>query len=500
MPSAFSCYDNYDGLGLAELVKKKQVKPRELIEEAINRIEKLNPQINAVVHKMYDSALKTAEGDLPDGPFKGVPFFLKDLMAFCKGEPMTNGSRFFKDFAPDFDSELVARYRKAGIIIVGKTNTPEFGLAFITEPELHGPTINPWNLARTPGGSSGGSAAAVASRIVPMAHGGDGGGSIRIPSSCCGVFGFKPTRGRNPLGPYYGDCWRGFVSEHVITRSVRDSAAMLDATCGPDVGAPYWCEPPKDYFINEVEKEPEPLRIAWTAKPFFSDSVEPDCVTGLEETRQLCGELGHEVEEALPKLDYMPIAQAFVTVVCSETKAMIEQAEKDLGRKASYKDFEDETLVCALLGRQCRGSDLSKALNLIQTAGREIGRFFEKHDILLTPTAAAPPLPLGFSVTTGFQRVAMKVLTRLNAGGMINLFGGIQTFAEQAFVFAAYTPLFNATGQPAMSVPLYWNDEGLPIGMQFAGRYGDEATLFRLAAQLEKARPWAGKVPPVCNT
>ncbi|MBN1177472.1 MAG: amidase [Dehalococcoidales bacterium] len=500
MTSGYPYYDKYDGLGLAELVKKNQVKPTELVEEAISRIEKLNPQLNAVVHKMYDSALKTAGGDLPDGPFKGVPFLLKDLMAFCKDEPMTNGSRFFKNFVPDFDSELVSRYRKAGIIIVGKTNTPEFGLAFVTEPELHGPARNPWDLTRTTGGSSGGSAASVAARIVPMAHGGDGGGSIRIPSSCCGVFGLKPTRGRNPLGPYYGDAWRGFVSEHIITRSVRDSAAMLYATCGPDTGAPYWCEPPESTFLSKVEQEPEPLRIAYTAKPFFSDSVDADCVKGLEETVKLCGELGHEAEEAAPGLDYIPIAQAFVTVVCSETRAMIEQAERDLNRKASYGDFETETWICALLGRQCRASDLSKALNLIQTAGREIGRFFENYDVLLTPATAAPPLPLGFSVTTGFQSVAMKVLARLNAGGMINMLGGIPAFAEQAFVFAPYTPLFNATGQPAMSVPLYWNDDGLPIGMQFAGRYGDETTLFRLAAQLEKARPWADRIPPVCTT
>jgi amidase len=227
--------------------------------------------------------------------------------------------------------------------------------------------------------------------------------------------------------------------------------------------------------------------------------VDADCVIGLEEAVKLCESLGHDVEEAAPALDYMSVAQAFVTVVCSETRAAIEQAERELHRKASYGDFETETWVCALLGKQCRASDLSGALNLIQTAGREIGRFFERYDILLTPATASPPLPLGFSVTTGFQRVAMKVLARVKAGGLINLFGGIPTFAKQAFVFAPYTPLFNATGQPAMSVPLYWNADGLPIGMQFAGRYGDEATLFRLAAQLEKARPWADRVPPVCT-
>jgi len=496
--SGFGDYDKYDGLGLAELVKDKQVKPAELVEEAISRIERLNPQLNAVIHKMYEQARKTVESDLPDGPFRGVPFLLKDLMAFYKGEPLTNSCRFFRDFVPDFDSELVSRYKNAGVVFIGKTNTPEFGMAFVTEPELHGAAHNPWDLTRTTGGSSGGSAASVAAYIVPMAHGNDGGGSIRIPSSCCGVFGLKPTRGRNPLGPYYGDAWRGFVSEHIITRSIRDSAAMLDATCGPDIGAPYWCEPPVNTFLSEVDKDPGKLRIAFTATPFFSDTVDADCVTGLEATVKLCEELGHDVVEAMPVLDYKSIARAFVTVVCSETRATIEQAALELNCKATYKDFENETWIAALLGKQCRASELSKALNLIQTAGREIGRFFENHDILLTPATAAPPLPLGSSTVTGFQRIALKTMTRLNAGGLINLLGGIPAFAEQAFVFASYTPLFNATGQPAMSVPLYWNDEGLPIGMQFVGRYGDEATLFRLAGQLEKAKPWADRIPPIC--
>ncbi len=498
MATGFNDYAKYDGLGLAELVRKKQVKPIELIEEAINRVEKLNPQLNAVVHKMYEQAREAANGDLPEGPFTGVPFLLKDLMAFYKGEPLTNSSRFFRDFVPDFDSELVSRHKDAGLIVVGKTNTPEFGMAFVTEPKLHGAAYNPWNLTRTTGGSSGGSAAAVAARIVPIAHGSDGGGSIRIPASCCGVFGLKPTRGRNPLGPYYGDAWRGFGCEHVITRSVRDSAAMLDATAGPDTGAPYSTAPPSRSFLSEVGIPPGELRIAFTQEPFFSDTVHSDCIKGLEATVKLCHELGHEVEEAFPQLDYKSISQAFVTIVCSETRAAIEQAESELNKKASYKDFENETWVAGLLGKKCRGSDLSKALNLVQTAGREIGRFFEKYDIILTPTNSTPPVPIGTTITTGAQRFAMKVLGRLNAGGLINLFGGIPAFAEQAFVFAAYTPLFNTSGQPAMSVPLYWNDKELPIGMQFAGRYGDEATLFRLAGQLEEARPWADRLPPVC--
>lgn len=498
MVSGFTDYDKYDGLGLAELVRRREVKPGELVEEAISRIERHNPQLNAVIHKMYEQARKAADGDLPDGPFKGVPFLLKDLTAFYAGVPLTCGSRFLKDFVPDHDSELVKRYKAAGVIVIGKTNLPELGLALVTEPELFGPSCNPWDLARTTGGSSGGSAAAVAARMVPLAHGNDGGGSIRIPSSCCGVFGLKLTRGRNPVGPDFGDLWRGFACEHVLTRSVRDSAAMLDATAGPDTGAPYYAAPPERTFLGEVGTDPGKLRIAFTSTPFLGDAVDEDCIRALEATVKLCQELGHEVVEAAPPIDGRAFFRAFVTVVCGETRATIEEAEMLLGRKASSRDFEPSTWVCALLGRQFRASDLSRAINLIQRTARQIGQFFEKYHVLLTPTLAMPPVVTGTFQVKGFQAVAMKLLGRLNAGALVNTFAGIDTLAEQAFVFTPFTPLFNATGQPAMSVPLNWNDEGLPIGMQFAGRYGDEATLFRLAGQLEKARPWADHLPPIC--
>jgi amidase len=498
--SGLSDYDKYDGLGLAGLVRQREVKPGELVEAAISRIERYNPRVNAVIHKMYEQARKAADGDLPDGPFKGVPFLLKDLTAFYAGVPMTCGSRFFKDFIPDHDSELVKRYKTAGVIIIGKTNLPELGLALVTEPELFGPSCNPWDLTRTTGGSSGGSAAAVAARMVPLAHGNDGGGSIRIPSSCCGVFGLKPTRGRNPVGPDFGDLWRGFACEHVLTRSVRDSAAMLDATAGADVGAPYWAAPPERSFLSEVGTEPGKLSIAVTSEPFLGSAIDGDCLKGLEATAELCQELGHEVIEAAPPVDGRDFFRAYVTVVCSETRALIEEAEMLLGRKASSKDFESSTWVCTLLGRQFRASEFSKALNLIQRTARQIGQFFEKYDVLLTPTLAMPPVVTGTFQIKGFQAVAMKLLGRLNAGAFINALAGIDTLAEQSFEFTPFTPLFNATGQPAMSVPLYWNDAGLPIGMQFVGRYGGEATLFRLAGQLEKAKPWADRIPPVCTS
>lgn len=496
--TGFGDYDKYDGLGLAELVRHKKVKPLELVEEAITRIEKLNPQLNAVVHKMYEQARETAQGDLPHGPFRGVPFLLKDLVMFYAGVPLTNGSRFFKDFIPDHDSELVKRLKAAGVVIIGKTNTPEFGLAFVTEPELFGPANNPWDLTRTTGGSSGGSAAAVAARIVPMAHASDGGGSIRVPSSCCGVFGIKPTRARTPAGPDFGDLWRGFACEHAITCSVRDSAALLDATAGPDTGAPYYAAPPPRSFLSEVGQDPGKLRVAFTTQPFLGSIVEEDCIKGLEATVKLCQELGHEVVEAVPPIDRKAIAGAFMTIVCSEIRALVDEAAALLNRKATYKDFEPLTWMVTLLGDKFPASDLSRAINLVQLYSRRVGEFFKEYDVLLTPTLAMPPLKTGESQVKGIQAVIMKLFGRLNAGGLIKRLVGMDFMAEEAFKFAAYTPLFNVTGQPAMSVPLYWNDAGLPIGMQFAARYGDEATLFRLAGQLEKARPWADRVPPVC--
>jgi amidase len=494
--SGFSDYDKYDGLGLAELVRKREVQPHELVEEAILRIEKFNPQLNAVICRMYEAARKVADGPLPDGPFKGVPFLMKDILMAYAGVPLTNGSQFFRDFVPDHDSELVKRFKATGIIVVGKTNLPEFGLVPITEPRLFGATSNPWDPTRSPGGSSGGSAAAVAARMVPLAHGSDGGGSIRIPASCCGVFGLKPTRGRTPIGPDFGEAWRGLVCDHVITRSVRDSAAMLDATAGPDVGASCYTPSPADPFLKEVSTHPGTLRIAFTSKPFLGNTVHEDCVKGLEATAKLCEDLGHEVAEAAPEVDGKAFARAFLTIICAETRATIEEGEALLNRKASFRDFEPSTWAIGLLGRQCRAPELSKSLNLVQLAARQIGEFFTKYDVLLTPTLARPPVLTGELQPKGMRAAAMKLLGSLNAGVLISALSGIAASAEHVFEFMPYTPLFNVTGQPAMSVPLHWNGEGLPVGMQFAGRYGDEATLLRLAGQLEEARPWVDRVPP----
>jgi amidase len=496
--SSFDDYARYDGLGLAELVRKKEVKPAELVEEAIRRIEQLNPQINAVVHKMYDLARQAADGDLPDGPFTGVPFLLKDLIVTYAGVPQRSGSRFHDHFVPDHDSELVKRHKAAGLIVLGKTNTPEYGLLPVTEPELFGPSNNPWDLSRNTGGSSGGSAAAVAALMVPLAHASDGGGSIRIPAACCGVFGLKPTRGRTPLGPDIGDAWHGLDCEHVVSRSVRDSAAMLDATAGPDVGAPYYAPPPARPFLEEVATDPRPLRIAFTAQPLLPGVVHADCVQGLEATVKLCQDLGHELVEATPPLDGHAFAKAFFTMVCGETRATIDESADLFGHKATAAGFEAATWAVGLLGTKIPASEFARAVRYLKLTARQIGEFFQDYDVLLTPTLARPPVVTGELQPQGAEASVMKLLGRLNAARLLSTVAGIDALAEEVFEFIPFTPVFNATGQPAMSVPLYWNDGGLPIGMHFVGRYADEATLFRLAGQLERAQPWFDRVPPVC--
>ncbi len=495
--SGFVEYAAYDGVGLAALVRKGEVQPKELVEAAIERIETLNPALNAVVHAMYDRALAMASGQLPDGPFRGVPFLLKDLLAAYAGEPLTSGSRFLKEFIPDHHSELVRRYLAAGLIPLGKTNTPEFGLTPYTEPELFGPTHNPWDLGRTVGGSSGGSGAAVAARLVPMASGGDGGGSIRIPASCCGVFGLKPSRGRTPSGPDVIEFWHGMTVQHALTRSVRDSAALLDATAGPELGARMHAPRQQRPYLEEVAEDPGRLRIAFTDKPLLGRQVHPDCQRGLHETVTLLSELGHQLEEASPPLDRVEVARAFLTILCAEFRLDIQEAERQMGRKASYREFEMPTWVFSLLGDVLSAAELDRALRVMDRTARQMADFLSEFDVLLTPTLAEPPVPTGSLAPSGLRLVVLRALARLNAGKLIHALGALDASAEENFDFVPYTTPFNMTGQPAMSVPLIWNEQGLPIGMQFVARYGDEATLFRLAGQLERARPWADRMPAV---
>jgi amidase len=465
-----------DATAQAELVRRKEVTPVELVDAAIERIKRLNPTLNAVVTPMYEQARTAASGELPQGPFTGVPFLLKDLLASYAGVRMTLGSTFLHDFVPDHDSELVTRLKRAGLIIIGKTNAPEFGLMPTTEPRLFGPSHNPWDVSRTTGGSSGGSAAAVAAGLVPMAHGNDGGGSIRIPASCCGLFGLKPTRARNPLGPDYGDVFSGLVVEHALTRSVRDSAALLDATSGPDVGDPYWVPPPVRPFLQEVGANPGRLRIAFTTTAATGVPVHSDCVSAVRDAAQLCSNLGHEVVEVAPEVSGDLVAQMFVTLWSAGCAWTIDGMAFLTGRSATPDQFEPLTWALCEMGRQQSASAYLVAVAVLQRVSRDIGHFFVNHDVWLTPTLAEPPVPLGT-----FDSPPENPLQ------------GLARAAE----FIPFTPICNVTGQPAMSLPLFWNADGLPVGTHFIGRFGDEATLFRLAAQLEAARPWASRHPPV---
>jgi amidase len=465
-----------DATDQAELVRTKEVQAIELVEAAIEYIERLNPTLNAVVTTMYDQAHKAATGHLPEGPFTGVPFLLKDLLAQYNGVRMTMGSNLFRDFVADHDSELVKRLKRAGVIILGKTNTPEFGILPTTEPLLFGPTHNPWDTARTTGGSSGGSAAAVAAGMVPMAHGNDGGGSIRIPASCCGVFGLKPTRARNPLGPDFGDLMSGLVAEHVLTRSVRDSAALLDATSGPDLGDPYWAPPPARPFLEEVGVDPGRLRIAFTTETVTGIQVHADCISAVKEAAALCADLGHEVVEFTPKINGDIVTHAFMVIWSAGTATILDGISLLTGQAPSRDQVEPLTWALYEMSRQHTASDYLLSLTTLQGVSREFARLLGDYDILLTPTLAEPPVPLGT-----FDSPPENPLH------------GIAKAAE----FVPFTPICNATGQPAMSVPLFWNADGLPVGTHFIGRFGDEATLFRLASQLEAARPWAGRRPLV---
>ncbi len=465
-----------DATAQAELVRRGDVKPIELLDATIERIERLNPTLNAVVTPMYDEARRQAAGELPDGPFRGVPFLVKDLLASCRGVRLTAGSAFLQGFVPDHDSELVARIKRAGLVILGKTNTPELGILPTTEPRLFGASRNPWNLGRTTGGSSGGSAAAVAAGLVPMAHANDGGGSIRIPASCCGVFGLKPTRARNPLGPALGDIMGGLVAEHAVTRSVRDSAALLDATAGPDLGDPYWAPPPARPFLREVGADPGRLRIAFATEAATGVPVAADCVTAVRDAAALCADLGHEVVEAAPRVDGDLLTQAFILVWSAGCAEMVEGMARVTGRAATPEQFEPLTWALYEMGRQHSAPAYLLAMHGLQRVARDIARFLVAYDVWLTPTLAEPPVPLG----------AFDASPDNPAQGLF-----------RAAAFVPFTPICNVTGQPAMSVPLYWTADGLPVGTHFVGRFGDEATLFRLAAQLETARPWAHRRPPM---
>jgi amidase len=490
----FADYLRHDATGLADLVRSRAVHPLELFEAAARRIEALNPQLNAVVYPDLDRAREEAAREPREGPFAGVPFLVKDLGAAVAGLPYTMSSRSRVGYVPAEDNEIVTRYRRAGLIILGKTNTPEFGLAIVTEPELHGPSRNPWDTDRTPGGSSGGSAAAVAAGLVPAAHGNDGGGSIRMPASHCGLFGLKPTRGRSTWGPDHLECWLGLAEQHALTRSVRDSARLLDATHGPATGAPYRPAPPPRPYIEEVGAPPGRLRVAYTTGALLDDRPQdPECVAAVESAARLCAELGHEVTEACPPLDIASGVDAFVTFAGEEGAFQVADAERLTGRKVGPGDVELLTWIVRLIGEKRSVADLGRAFHAGRRLAQSMAAFLEKYDVLLTSTAAQPPTPIGAGALRAGQRAMLRMVGRAPAAPL--LAAVVKQLAGEILRPMPNTPLCNLTGQPAMSVPLHRTAGGLPVGVQFIARVEEEGLLFRLASQLEAARPWWDRRP-----
>ncbi|HZJ54610.1 MAG TPA: amidase family protein [Myxococcaceae bacterium] len=489
-------YGALDAVAMAELVRRREVTPRELVDEAIARIERVDPRLNAVVERLFDRARDTAGGTIPEGPFRGVPFATKNLLAPIAGVPIDGGSRFFRGHVASRDSTLISRYRKSGLIFLATTNTPELGLLPFTEPELHGATRNPYDPARNSGGSSGGSAALVASGALPMAHASDGGGSIRIPSSCCNLFGLKPSRGRVPVGPDYQEIWHGFVCDHVVSRTVRDSAAALDVEQGPEPGALYHAPSPARPYVEEVRRPPRKLRIALSVSPHLPSRVDPRCAEAARAAGRICESLGHVVEEAAPELRARELAKAFFTIVVSELAADIRRGEQLMKKKARPSDFEDATWLVALLAREVSAVDFASSMALLREVTRQLSVFLETYDVLLTPTLAHPPPLIGELLPKGLERRVQALAAATSSSLLLKLGGGIDAAVDRVFDFVPFTPVANFSGLPAMSVPLAAVD-GLPIGVQFVGRFADEATLLQLAAQLEQAAPWTGRRPKV---
>jgi Asp-tRNA(Asn)/Glu-tRNA(Gln) amidotransferase A subunit family amidase len=464
-------YRKHDAVALAELIRSKQIAPGEAVEAAIAAIERINPKINAVTVPMFAQGRDAARE--ANGQLAGVPFLLKDFLAQYKGVPTSAGTKIFANDPAPLDSELVARYRRAGLAIIGKTNSSEFAIAASSEPRQFGATRNPWDDARSTGGSSGGSAAAVAARMVPAAHATDGGGSIRIPASACGIFGLKPSRGRISMAPG-GEGLAGAANEHAVSISVRDSAALLDATAGLVLGDPYTAPPPHRPFLQEIGQPTGRLRIAASAEPPGGGNVAPECAAAFDAAAKLLGELGHTVEQAAPQGDWPALDAAFFAIMAVQTRLVMEL--RAAGRPFGAEDFEGVTWNMAERGRGYSGLDYLRAVQTFHRTARALAPFFQTYDAFLTPTLAQLPPKLGAIDT---------VMT------------DSEEFLRRTFAFAPFTKLFNATGQPAMSVPLHWTEGNLPVGVQIVGRYGDEALLLRLAAQLETARPWGHRLPPL---
>ena len=469
----FADYRKCDATDLAALIVKRQVSAKEVLETAIARAEQVNLSINAIIHMQYEQARRAVTHGLPQGPFSSVPFLIKDLGFFEPGEPATFGSSLFKDYVADHESAYVTRCKKAGLVFMGRSSTPEFGLNPNTEPRIYGSCRNPWNVAHSAGGSSGGAAAAVAAGILPMAHATDGGGSIRIPAAQCGLFGLKPSRGRISMAPDAGEGWGGLSAGHVVSRSVRDSAVMLDCTAGLEPGDPYAAAAPEHPFAQSIERPPRKLRIALMLKDHRGVKLHPECLKAVEGAAKLCQSLGHIVEEADPKLDMVALRPMNARIAAANTARTCNLRWKALGRTPDPDDVEAGTWAVYQRGLKVSGVEYIEAIAAAHAIGRKMAAFLTSYDVILSTTLAGPPPKLGY----------------------FDQNGDVQTFTERVTEYLSVTPLHNATGTPAMSVPLHWSSDGLPIGVHFAGRYGEEATLLALAAQLEAAQPWFDRVP-----
>jgi amidase len=493
----FTEYRQHDATSLAELIKKKEVTPAELLQTAIARAEEVNPRINAVVTKLYDLANEQLKKVDSNAPLAGVPYLIKDLGPQLKGTRYTCGSRILKDFISPENSVVTDRMIAAGLVIFGKTNTPEFGLTPWTEPELFGAARNPWNLDYTTGGSSGGSAAAVAAGIVPMASANDGGGSIRIPASCNGLFSMKPTRGRITLGPYFGEGWGGAVSEGLVSRSVRDSALYYDLVHGSTEGDPYHIKPPEHPFMHEILQKPRKLKIGFTTKmpAGLKAPVDEENIKAVLHTVQLLRSLGHEVLEVELPYRKEVLTELLYAMVYGETSATLDYIGEQRGRKPHRSEVEPNTWLLYKLGKSFSANAFALAKLKWNEVNRTMADFHAQYDLLLTPTLGMRPFEVGTMNNSYFEDLSLRLLNALGISSVIRYTGMIEKIAEKTFSWIPYAPLANITGQPSMTLPLYWTGEYLPVGTMFTAPLGDEATLFQLAAQLEKSQPWFSRVP-----
>ena len=466
-------YRDLDALGLAELIRNGETTALEVLECAMAAAQARNGDINAVTAFFEDAARQRAVQSFPQTPLAGVPFLVKDLV-YIEGIPCTYGSRLYAENVPDHDATIVQRARQAGLVIFGKTNTPEFGLNVATEPALFGPTRNPWNTDHVPGGSSGGAGAAVADGWLPAAHATDGGGSIRIPAACCGLVGLKPSRGRNPQGPDVGEGWSGMSAGHVVSRSVRDSAAFLDAFHGPAPGDPYAAPHFEGSYLERHHEPLKRLKIAVDLNALTGQEVHRECIAAVEQAAALCESLGHTVAEGSPEFDREQYAMATSILVAGNITLNVNNRLKALGRELRDDDIEPHTRMMWELGGALSAEDYAKGLQVIHQTGRATARFHQDWDLMLTPVLLSPPVPVGWLDTVNYDPAV---------------------FNERFVRFWGFTNLQNATGQPAISVPLHWSADGLPVGVQFVSAYGDELTLLKLARELEAAQPWFDRVP-----